>query len=166
MEVDRIARKIHDTSLRIPGLAFLEMTRGQEVDIAPGSRTYLERGGHRTPAIVVDDNLARAVDIDAVGRHHERKRLMRFRRYRVRSAVQWGSRWAGPLGSTDAWASEYPFKLRNSDAFMLYDLSRSQEGEYGIKTITREMAKTKMKPPLCEAVWELTLAQRIQFDKV
>ena len=30
---------------------------------------------HRTPAIVVDDNLARAVDIDAVGRHHERKRL-------------------------------------------------------------------------------------------
>ena len=30
---------------------------------------------------VEDDNLARAVDIDAVGRHHERKRLMRFRRY-------------------------------------------------------------------------------------
>ena len=48
----------------------------------------------------------------------------------------------------------------------MYDLSRSQEGEYGIKTITREMAKTKMKPPACEAVWELKLAQRIQFDKV
>ena len=50
--------------------------------------------------------------------------------------------------------------------FTLYDLSRSQEGEYGIKTITREVAKTKMKPPACEAVWELKLAQRIQFDKV
>jgi hypothetical protein len=36
----------------------------------------LERGGHRTPAIVVDVNLARAVDIDAVGRHHESKRLI------------------------------------------------------------------------------------------
>ena len=49
MDVDRIARKIHDISLRIPGLAFLEMTRGQEVDITPGSRIYLEGGGHRTP---------------------------------------------------------------------------------------------------------------------
>ena len=67
---------------------------------------------------------------------------------------------------TLAWASEYPFKLRSSDAFSLYDLSRSQEGEYGIKTITREMAKTKMKPPACEAVWELKLAQRVQFNKV
>ena len=46
------------------------------------------------------------------------------------------------------------------------DLSRSQEGEYGIKTITREMAKSKMKPPACEAVWELKLGQRIRFDKV
>ena len=166
MEVDRIARKIHDISLRIPGMAFLEMTRDQEVDITPGSRIYLERGGHRTPAIVEDDNLARAVDIDAVGRHHERKRLMRFRRYRVRSAILWGTRWAGPSGSTDAWASEYPFKLRSSDAFSLYDLSRSQEGEYGIKTITREMAKSKMKPPACEAVWEVKLGHRIRFDKV
>jgi hypothetical protein len=85
MEVDRIARKIHDISLRIPGMAFLEMTKDQEVDIAPGSRIYLERGGHRTAAIVEDDNLARAVDIDAVGRHHERKRLMRFRRYCIES---------------------------------------------------------------------------------
>ena len=76
MDVDRIARKIHDISLRIPGMAFLEMTKDQEVDITPGSRIYLERGGHRTPAIVEDDNLARAVDIDAVGRHHERKRLI------------------------------------------------------------------------------------------
>ena len=101
MDIDRIARKIHDISLKIPGLAFLEMTRGQEVDITPGSRIYLERGGHRTPAIVVDDNLARAVDIDAVGRHHEREKLMRFRRYRVRSAVLWGSRWAG-----DIWTGE------------------------------------------------------------
>ena len=166
MDIDRIARKIHDISLKIPGLAFLEMTRGQEVDITPGSRIYLERGGHRTPAIVIDDNLARAVDIDAVGRHHERKKLMRFRRYRVRSAVLWGSRWAGPSGSTDAWASEYPFKLRNSEAFTLYDLSRSQEGEYGIKTITREIAKAKMKTPACEAAWERKLARRIRFDKV
>ena len=129
MEVDRIARKIHDISLRIPGMAFPEMTKGQEVDITPGSRIYLERGGHRTPAIVEDDNLARAVDIDAVGRHHERKRLMRFRRYRVRSAVLWGTRWAGPSGSTDAWASEYPFKLRSSDAFSLYEISRAARRE-------------------------------------
>ena len=73
-------------------MAFLEMTKDQEVDITPGSRIYLERGGHRTPAIVVDENLARAVDIDAVDRRQERKRLMIFRRYGVRSAVQWGSR--------------------------------------------------------------------------
>jgi hypothetical protein len=73
-QVHRIARKIHDISLRIPGLAFLEMIRGQEVDVTPGSRIYLERGGHRTPAVVVDDNLARAVDIDAVGRHQHHER--------------------------------------------------------------------------------------------
>jgi hypothetical protein len=28
------------------------------------------------------------------------------------------------------------------------------------------MAKSKMKPPACEAVWELKLGQRIRFDKV
>ena len=83
MYVDRIARKIHDISLRTPGLAFLKKRHeDRNVDITQGSRIYLERGGHRTPAIVVDDHLARAVDIDAVGRHHERKRLMRFRRYK------------------------------------------------------------------------------------
>ena len=48
----------------------------------------------------------------------------------------WPIRIYGRMG-----ASEYPFKLRSSDAFSLYDLSRSQEGEYGINTITREMAK-------------------------
>ena len=59
-----------------------------------------------------------------------------------------------------------PFKLRKSDAFTLYDLSRSQDGEYGIKAIMREIAKSKMKPPACEAVWETKLAQKIRFDQV
>ena len=50
--------------------------------------------------------------------------------------------------------------------FAVRSLAHSQEGEYGIKTITREMAKSKMKPPACEAVWEVKLGQRIRFDKV
>ena len=43
------------------------------INTEDGSKIYLEHRGERTPAVIEGPTEARLVDIDAVGKHHERK---------------------------------------------------------------------------------------------
>ena len=111
---------------------------------------------------------ARLVNIDAVGKHHARKRKVNYRNYTVRDAVMWEDRWAGPFGSTEAWAAQHSFRFLGRDPIWLSELSRSAgnlEEATGISMITRAKAKVQMKRPAAEAVWTARLG-RVDFGKI
>ena len=117
------------------------------------------------PAIIIDDDKARLVDIDGVGKHHLRKQTPPYRHFTVREAVMWGDRWAGPSGSVEAWAAEHKFTYVGGEPTLLHDLVRSQDGDAGTSLITRAMTKERMKPPLAETTWAGRLG-RTNFAKV
>jgi len=156
---------IYYASKNIPRAARQELKKTIETNIDDDARVYLERGEASIPAIIIDDEKARLVDIDGVGKHHPRKQTARYRHFTVREAVMWGDRWAGPSGSVEAWPAEYKFTFTGGGPTLLYDLIRSQDGEAGISLITRALAKARMKPPLAETTWADRLG-RTDFSKV
>ena len=124
------------------------------------AEVYLERGGRATSAIIDGPTEARLVNIDAVGKHHAKKRTVTYRNYTVREAIMWEDRWAGPFGSTKAWAAQHSFRFLSRDPIWLSELSRSEgnlEEATGISMITRAKAKVQMKRPAAEAVWTTRL---------
>ena len=64
---------IYYAGKNIPREARYELRITITPNIEDGARVYLERGEASIPAIIIDDNKARPVDIDGVGKHHLRK---------------------------------------------------------------------------------------------
>ena len=117
------------------------MRKATMVDTGDDTKIYLERGGTVTPAIIDGPAEARIVHIDAVGKHHAKKRTVRYRSYMytVRKAVTWDDRWAAPHGSVKAWAAQSAFRFLGRDPIWLSERSKS-EGDLlettGISMIT------------------------------
>ena len=70
---------IYYASKNIPRAARQELKKTIETNIDDDARVYLERGEASIPAIIIDDEKARLVDIDGVGKHHPRKQTARYR---------------------------------------------------------------------------------------
>jgi hypothetical protein len=167
----RVAEKgdlIHRISRRIPAEARREVRKPTMVSTEDDTKVYLERGGRAIPAVIDGPADARLVNIDAVGKHHAKNRKVNYRNYTVRDAIMWEDRWAGPFGSTEAWAAQHSFRFLGRDPIWLSELSRSAgnlEEATGISMITRAKAKVQMKRPAAEAVWTARLG-RVDFSKI
>ena len=72
-KVAEMGDAIYYAGKNIPREARQELRKTITPNIDDGARVYLERGGVSIPAIIIDDNKARPVDIDGVGKHHLRK---------------------------------------------------------------------------------------------
>ena len=95
VHVARMGDLIHRISRRIPAEARREVRKPTMVSTEDDTKVYLERGGRATPAIIDGPTEARLVNIDAIGKHHARKRTVNYRNYTVRDAMMWEDRWAG-----------------------------------------------------------------------
>jgi hypothetical protein len=61
-------------SIPTPTTPRQELRKTITPNIDDEARVYLERGGASIPAIIIDNDKARLVDIDGVGKHHPRSR--------------------------------------------------------------------------------------------
>jgi hypothetical protein len=168
LKVARMGDLIHRISRRIPAEARREVRKPTMVSTEDDTKVYLERGGRAIPAVIDGPAEARLMNIDAVGKHHAKKRTVNYRNYTVRDAIMWEDRWAGPFGSTEAWAAQHSFRFLGRDPVWLSELSRSAgdlEEATGISMITRAKAKVQMKRPAAEAVWTARLG-RVDLSKV